>query len=103
GDHFDVVILDPPPALGAISLSVMRAANALLVPIPPTVVDFTSTTSFFAMLYETMGILAERGLPVDLSWLRLLATRADDQKSIQRELLGMMRNLFGEQMLRTAL
>ena len=29
-DHFDVVILDPPPALGTISLSVMRAANALL-------------------------------------------------------------------------
>ena len=61
-DHFDVVILDPPPALGAISLSVMRAANALLVPIPPTVVDFTSTASFLAMLHETMGVLAERGL-----------------------------------------
>ena len=29
---WDVIILDPPPALGAISLSVMRAANALLVP-----------------------------------------------------------------------
>ena len=58
GDHFDVVILDPPPALGTISLSVMRAANALLVPIPPTVVDFTSTTSFLAMLYETMLTLA---------------------------------------------
>lgn len=62
-DHFDVVILDPPPALGTISLSVMRAANALLVPIPPTVIDFTSTISFFAMLHETMGALEERGLP----------------------------------------
>ncbi len=49
-EHFDVVILDPPPALGTISLSVMRAANALLIPVPPTVVDFTSTTSFLAML-----------------------------------------------------
>ncbi len=63
GDHFDVVILDPPPALETISLSVMRAANALLVPIPPTVVDFTSTTSFLAMLYETMLTLEERQLP----------------------------------------
>ena len=35
--------------------------------------------------------------------MRLLATRADDQKSMQRELLGLMRNLFGEQLLRTAL
>src|SRR6202008_2043744 len=29
---YDVVILDPPPALGTISLAVMQAANALLVP-----------------------------------------------------------------------
>jgi chromosome partitioning protein len=103
GDHFDVVILDPPPALGTISLSVMRAANALLVPIPPTVVDFTSTTSFLAMLYETMLTLEERQMPVDLQWMRLLATRADEQKSMQREMLGMMRNLFGDMLLRTVL
>jgi chromosome partitioning protein len=101
--HFDVIILDPPPALGTISLSVMRAANALLVPIPPTVVDFTSTTTFLAMLYETMGVLEEQGLPIDLRWMRMLATRADEQKSMQRELLGVMRNLFGETLLRTVL
>jgi chromosome partitioning protein len=103
GDHFDVVILDPPPALGTISLSVMRAANALLVPIPPTVVDFTSTTTFLAMLYETMLTLEERQLPIELRWMRLVATRADEQKSMQRELLGLMRNLFGDMLLRTVL
>jgi len=102
-DHFDVVILDPPPALGTVSLSVMRAATALLVPVPPTVVDFASTTSFLAMLHESMGVLAERGLPIDLQWIRFVATRADEQKSMQRELLQVMRNLFGESMLRAVL
>jgi chromosome partitioning protein len=102
-EHFDVVILDPPPALGTISLSVMRAANALLIPVPPTVVDFTSTTSFLAMLYESIGVLEERGLPINLRWIRFLATRADEQKSMQRELLQIMRNLFGESMLRAVL
>ena len=103
GDHFDVVIMDPPPALGTISLSVMRAANALLVPVPPTVVDFTSTASFFAMLHETIGVLNDRGFPIDLRWIRMLATRADEGKSMQRELLGMMRRVFGDSMLRTTL
>ena len=103
GDHFDVVILDPPPALGTISLSVMRAANALLVPVPPTVIDFASTTSFFAMLHETIETLEARQLPIDLRWLKLLVTRADEQKSMQRELLGLMRSLFGDSLLRTVL
>src|SRR3546814_10299577 len=40
-DLYDVVILDQPPALGAISLSVLRAANVLIVPVPPTVMDFS--------------------------------------------------------------
>jgi chromosome partitioning protein len=102
-EHFDVVILDPPPALGTISLSVMRAANALLIPVPPTVVDFSSTTSFLAMLFESIGVLEERGLPINLRWIRILATRADEQKSMQRELLQIMRNLFGENMLRAVL
>lgn len=102
-EHFDVIILDPPPALGTVSLSVMRAANALLIPIPPTVVDFSSTTSFLAMLYESIGVLEERGLPINLRWIRFLATRADEQKSMQRELLQVMRNLFGENMLRAVL
>jgi chromosome partitioning protein len=102
-DHFDVIILDPPPALGTISLSVMRAANALIVPIPPTVVDFTSTTTFLAMLHETMSVMGDRGFAIDLKWLRMLATRADEQKSMQRELLGLMRTLFGDVLLRTVL
>ena len=97
------MILDPPPALGTVSLSVMRAANALLIPVPPTVVDFTSTTSFLAMLHESIGVLGERGLPIDLRWIRFLATRADEQKSMQRELLQLMKNLFGENMLRSVL
>jgi len=50
-----------------------------------------------------MGVLEEQGLPIDLAWMRMLATRADEQKSMQRELLGVMRALFGESLLRTVL
>jgi chromosome partitioning protein len=102
-DSFDVIVLDPPPALGTISLSVMRAANALMIPTPPTVMDFASTTSFLAMLYETISTLNENGLPVALNWIKMVASRADEQKSMQREILGLMRNLYGDSMLRSVL
>jgi chromosome partitioning protein len=100
-DQFDVVILDPPPALGAISLSVLRAANALIVPAPPTVMDFASTAAFLAMLDETLEELASRNLAPDLNFLRVVASKVDENKSMQKELLALMRQVFGLAMIRT--
>ena len=78
-DLYDVIILDPPPALGAISLSVLRAANALVVPVPPTVMDFSSTTAFLAMLDETIQELASYDLAPQLAFLRFVASMCGER------------------------
>lgn len=50
---FDVIVMDCPPNLGALTLNVVAAANAMLLPIPPRTVDFGS-----AVLYaQTMSAL----------------------------------------------
>ncbi|MBI0477074.1 chromosome partitioning protein [Sphingomonas sp. MA1305] len=102
-DRYDVVVIDPPPALGAISLSVLRAANALIVPVPPTVMDFASTAAFLAMLDETMSVLQEHGMATELSFLKFVASKVDENKSMQRELLGLMSQLYGHALVRTPL
>ncbi|MBB4615778.1 AAA family ATPase [Novosphingobium taihuense] len=102
-DNYDVVVIDPPPALGAISLSVLRAANALVVPLPPTVMDFASTTAFLVMLEETMLTLAEHGYAPDLAFMRFLASKVDDNKSMQREMMDLFRSLYGHDLIRTPL
>ena len=102
-EQFDVIIMDPPPALGAISLSVLRAANALIVPVPPTVMDFSSTAAFLAMLDETLEVLATRDLAPELNFIRIVASKVDENKSMQKELLTLMRQVFGLAMIRTPL
>ena len=56
---YDVVILDPPPALGTISLAVMQAANALLVPLAATTPDFCSTVRIIAWLGSLLSNLEQ--------------------------------------------
>ena len=65
--------------------------------------DFASTAAFLAMLDETMQILAEHNLAPDLSFLRFVASKVDENKSMQKELLRLMQQLFGHALIRTPL
>ncbi len=102
-DSFDVIIMDPPPALGTISLSVMRAANSLLIPVPPTLMDFASTAAFFAMLSETLETLASHNMPVHLKWVRMLLSRANEQKGTHVRIMDLMKRTYGHNLCRSVL
>src|SRR5580658_11381234 len=49
---YDVILLDSPPALGMISVNVLMAADALLVPSAARMFDFSSTVQFFRMVHN---------------------------------------------------
>jgi chromosome partitioning protein len=101
---YDVVILDPPPALGMISLAVLRAANALLIPAPPSTVDFASTAHFLQMVVEVLEVLEQHGLePRGYHFLRVVATKVDEAKSAHTEIRDMMQAVFGADMLGVSL
>ncbi len=95
---YDVVLLDPPPALGMISISTLRAANALIIPTPPGTVDFCSTAHFMDMLKDVLMMLRKGGIPREFSFLRVLATRTNEQHRADSQILRMMTAVFGSQM-----
>ena len=98
-NEFDVIILDPPPALGMISLSVLRAANALIIPVPPSTVDFSSTAHFFTMLREALEVLEKFGLLGKYKFLKVLASKVNDNKSAHTEIANMMHMVYENRML----
>ena len=103
-EDYDVVLLGPPPARGMISLGVLRAANALLIPTPPSTVDFASTTHFLRMILETLEVLHSHGLSErGYHFLRVVATKVDEGKSAHSAIRDSMERLFGADMLRNAL
>lgn len=102
-DNFDVILLDPPPALGMISLSVLRAANALLIPAPPNNIDFGSTAHFLKMMTATLNELSEVGGARDYSFVKILATKMNDNKSAHIAIKRMMDAVFPSDMMQSVL
>jgi chromosome partitioning protein len=102
-DQFDVILLDPPPALGMLSLSVLRAANALLVPAPPSNIDFASTAHFLKMMEATLAELARAGGARQYSFVKVLASKMNDQKSAHLAIKRMMDAVFAQDMLTATL
>ena len=101
---YDIVIIDPPPALGMISLSVLQAASAILIPTPPSSIDFASTAAYLAMLEEVVEALnAQTQTPVEYSFVTLLATKVVEQKGAHEVMRDVMGRAFSGSILPTAL
>ncbi|WP_371229752.1 AAA family ATPase [Roseovarius sp. 2305UL8-3] len=102
-DRFDVILLDPPPALGMLSLSVLRAAEALIIPAPPNNIDFGSTAHFLKMLGATLSQLAQMGGARDYAFVKILATKMNDNKSAHMAIKRMMDAVFPLDMMQSVL
>ncbi len=102
-DQFDVILLDPPPALGMISISVLRAATGLLIPVPPNNIDFGSTRHFLEMLVRTLEALKDYGDPPAYSFVKFIATKMNDNKSAHVSIKRMMDHVFPHEMLTAVL
>jgi chromosome partitioning protein len=97
--NYDVVILDPPPALGTISLAVMQAANALLVPLAATTPDFCSTVQFLSMMDQVISQLVEAGISVDYAFVRLICSKFDANDPSHTMVRSIMEQTFGPALL----
>ncbi|PAX06378.1 chromosome partitioning protein [Sphingomonas lenta] len=96
---YDIVILDPPPALGTISLAVMQAANALLVPLAATTPDFCSTVQFLSMMDQVLQQLKGAGIDVNYSFIRLICSKFDSNDPSHAMVRAIMEQSFGPALL----
>ena len=91
--HYDVVLLDSPPALGLISINVLLAADALLVPTAPRMYDFTSTVQFFRMV---RNYISQIDTTKEYRWIAVLTTLFDQRLVSHKQFFEVMQACFGD-------
>ncbi len=87
---YDIIVVDAPPALGLLSINVLCAADYIVTPIIPTMVDISSSIQFFHIL-ESLDNLR-------LARISLLITRFNGGSEHVRA-ASMLRSIYGDTIL----
>lgn len=98
-DDYDVVVIDCPPQLGYLTMGALNAATAMLVTIHPQMVDVASMNQFLLMTSDVMSVIEDAGGSLDYDFLRYVVTRHDPRDVPELEIVGLLRNLFGNDVL----
>jgi chromosome partitioning protein len=102
-NDYDVVVIDCPPQLGYLTLSGICAATGVLVTVHPQMLDIASMSQFLLMTRDLLGVVREAGARLDYDFLRYLVTRYEPQDGPQTKVVALLRNLFGDHVLTSAM
>lgn len=98
-DQYDFVILDTPPSLGYSTLAALYAATALVVTVHPAMLDVASCNQFLIMISDLSDVLEQFGAKFQHDFFRFLLTRVNPNDGPQKYMSGVMRRLFGDDVL----
>lgn len=94
--RYDVVVCDCRPDVGMLTLNALIAASGLVVPMPPSMIDFASSGEFFRILAQISRDLAEVA-PGALAYdfVRVLITKHKVADRNQEAIVAWQRAHFG--------
>lgn len=77
-DEYDVIVIDTPPALSYTTINAFFASNGIIMPLPPSALDYASAAQFWSLFSElSTEMLAKRGLDKEFDFVHVLLSRVD--------------------------
>jgi chromosome partitioning protein len=93
---YDVIIIDTPPALSYMSMNAFMAADGIVVPMPPSALDFASAAQFWG-LFADLGKSGGSGSAGQKSYefLHILMSRVDHSDAATPAVREWIRATYG--------
>ena len=95
-DRYDVAVIDCPPQLGFLTLGALCAATGVLITVHPQMLDVASMSQFLHMTSGLLSVVRRAGGDLQYDFLRYLITRYEPNDGPQSQIVGFLRNLFGD-------
>jgi len=94
---YDLILIDCPPNMGALTTNALIAADAMVIPVPPATYDLAS----FVMFSNSLSVLFD-AVDKKMDYVRILITKHSGTQTA-RKVESDIRELYGEYVLSNAI
>lgn len=75
---YDVIIIDTPPALSYVTINALMAADGVIMPLPPSALDFASSAQFWDLFSDLCNqLIRSRGQDKNFEFIDVLLSRVE--------------------------
>ena len=96
---YDVIVIDTPPSLSYVTINGLWAADGVVVPVPPSGLDFASSAQFWSLLADLGGNLDQQepeGARKVFDFLHILLSRVDQADAASPAVRQWIQATYGE-------
>ena len=77
-EEYDIIIIDTPPSLSYVTINALMAANGIIMPLPPSALDFASSGQFWSLFTDMCaGLLKASDSSKKFYFIDILLSRVD--------------------------
>jgi chromosome partitioning protein len=98
-DMYDIIIIDTPPSLDYLTINAFYCADMLIVPLPPSAMDFVSSTHFFDLFIELNKEFSKYGWKKEYNYVNILLSRVDSNDSASTLVREWISEAYGKHVL----
>lgn len=75
---YDVIVIDTPPALSYVTINALMAADGVVMPVPPSALDFASSAQFWDLFSDLCNqLIRSRGQDKSFEFIDVLLSRVE--------------------------
>jgi len=96
---YDVIVIDTPPSLSYVTINGLWAADGVIVPVPPSGLDFASSAQFWSLLSDLGNNLDQQeadGAQKVFDFLHVLLSRVDQADAAAPAVRQWIQATYGE-------
>lgn len=99
-EKYDVIIIDTPPSLSYVTINALMAADGVLMPLPPSALDFASSAQFWDLFSDLCNqLIRSRGQDKHFEFIDVLLSRVESSDAASSVVRQWILEAYGDKVL----